>query len=98
MEKGACTQVVTRKKCSRSQLLVYTANLPSTLIGMEAGVGSRFLGRALRETRARRAPDSRTVDPRVAQKGSHFQVVFRRLLPRLGYQSAIWAVPIGFVA
>ena len=23
---------------------------------------------------------------------SHFQAVFRRLLPRLGYQSAIWAV------
>ena len=28
----------------------------------------------------------------VAKKGSHFQVVFRRLLPRLGYQSAVWAV------
>ena len=27
-----------------------------------------------------------------AKKGSHFQIVFRRLLPRLGYQSAIWAV------
>jgi transposase len=27
-----------------------------------------------------------------AKKGSHFQGVFRRLLPRLGYQSAIWAV------
>ena len=28
----------------------------------------------------------------VAKKGNHFQAVFRRLLPRLGYQSAIWAV------
>jgi len=28
----------------------------------------------------------------VKKKGSYFQVVFRRLLPRLGYQSAIWAV------
>jgi transposase len=28
----------------------------------------------------------------VAKKGSHFQVVFRRLLPRLGYKSAVWAV------
>jgi transposase len=28
----------------------------------------------------------------LAKKGSHFQSVFRRLLPRLGYQSAIWAV------
>ena len=27
-----------------------------------------------------------------AKKGSHFQAVFRRLLPRLGYQSAIWAI------
>src|ERR1700687_5833844 len=28
----------------------------------------------------------------VKRKGSYFQAVFRRLLPRLGYQSAIWAV------
>ena len=28
----------------------------------------------------------------MAKKGSHFQAVFRRLLPRLGYQSAIWAI------
>ena len=27
-----------------------------------------------------------------AKKGSHFQILFRRLLPRLGYQSAIWAI------
>jgi transposase len=41
--------VLVRKKFSRPQLLAYTANLPSSLIGMEAGVGSHFLGRALRE-------------------------------------------------
>jgi transposase len=46
---GSHAQVVIRKKFSRSQLLVYTANLPASLIGMEAGVGSHFLGRALRE-------------------------------------------------
>lgn len=28
----------------------------------------------------------------VKSKGSYFQAVFRRLLPRLGYQSAIWAI------
>jgi transposase len=28
----------------------------------------------------------------VKTKGSHFQAVFRRLLPRLGYKGAIWAV------
>src|SRR5437764_10822584 len=46
---GARSQVVIRKKFSRTQLLEYTTNLPSTLIGMEAGVGSHFLGRALRQ-------------------------------------------------
>jgi hypothetical protein len=29
----------------------------------------------------------------VKKNGSHFQAVFRRLLPRLGYQAAIWALP-----
>jgi len=28
----------------------------------------------------------------VKKRGSYFQAVFRRLLPRLGYQSAIWAI------
>ena len=46
---GERSQIVIPKKFSRSQLLEYTANLPSSLIGMEAGVGSHFLGRALRE-------------------------------------------------
>src|SRR5499425_3746596 len=46
---GMRSQVVARKKFSRTQLLHYTANLPSSRIGMEAGVGSHFLGRALRE-------------------------------------------------
>src|SRR5258707_12429236 len=46
---GNRSQVVVRKKFSRQQLLLYTANLPSSLIGMEACVGSHFLGRALRE-------------------------------------------------
>jgi transposase len=42
-------KVVARKKCSRTQLLRFTSNLPSCLIGMEACAGSHFLGRALRE-------------------------------------------------
>jgi transposase len=46
---GSRGQVVVRKKFSRQQLLLYTANLASSLIGMEACVGSHFLGRALRE-------------------------------------------------
>ena len=41
--------VVIRKKCSRKQLLAFTANLQVQLIGMEACSGSHFLGRALRK-------------------------------------------------
>ena len=42
-------KVIVRKKLSRKQLLAFTANLDSALIGMEACSGSHFLGRALRE-------------------------------------------------
>jgi transposase len=41
--------VVVRKRCSRSQLLAFTANLRVQRIGMEACSGSHFLGRALRD-------------------------------------------------
>ena len=41
--------VIVRKKFSRSQLLAYTANLPCSLIGMEACSGAHFLGAKLRE-------------------------------------------------
>ena len=41
--------VTVRKKFSRSQLLVYTANLPWSLIGMEACSGAHFLAAKLRE-------------------------------------------------
>ena len=45
----SCGNVVVRKRCSRSQLLAYTANVRVQRIGMEACSGSHFLGRALRE-------------------------------------------------
>ena len=41
-------QMVVRKRCSRSQLLAFTANVQVQLIGMEACSGAHFLGRALR--------------------------------------------------
>ena len=41
--------VVLRKKLSRKQLLVYTSNLPLSLVGMEACGGAHYLGRALAE-------------------------------------------------
>jgi transposase len=44
----ASGRVVVRKRCSRTQLLAFTANLQVQLIGMEACSGAHFLGRALR--------------------------------------------------
>ena len=41
-------QVVIRKRCTRTQLLTFTANVQVQLIGMEACSGAHFLGRALR--------------------------------------------------
>jgi transposase len=41
-------EVVVGKKCSRDQILRFTANLQVTLIGMEACGGAHFLARALR--------------------------------------------------
>jgi transposase len=44
----ASGQVVVRKRCSRTQLLTFTANLQAQIIGMEACSGAHFLGKALR--------------------------------------------------
>src|SRR5215472_8769124 len=43
-EKG---NIVLRKRFSRTQLLLRTANMPPCLIGMEACCGAHHLGRAL---------------------------------------------------
>ena len=46
---GERNKVLIRKKFSRSQLLAYTAKLPSSLIGLEACAGAHFIGGVLRE-------------------------------------------------
>ena len=40
--------IIIKKKFSRKQLLAYTANLPSSLIGIEACSGAHFMGARLR--------------------------------------------------
>jgi transposase len=45
---GEHNKVLLRKKFSRPQLLAYTANLPASLIGLEACAGAHFMGDALR--------------------------------------------------
>jgi transposase len=42
-------KVLLRKKFTQKQLITFTANMQTCLIGMEACSGSHFLGRALRE-------------------------------------------------
>ena len=46
---GERNKVLIRKKFSRAQLLAYIANLPSSLIGLEACAGAHCLGSKLRE-------------------------------------------------
>jgi transposase len=41
-------QILLRKKFTQKQLITFTANMQSSLIGMEACSGAHFLGRALR--------------------------------------------------
>jgi hypothetical protein len=46
---GERNKVLIRKKFSRTQLLAYTANLPASLIGLEACAGSHFMSTVLRQ-------------------------------------------------
>jgi transposase len=46
---GAAGKVLARKKFTQRQLLTFTANMQTSLIGLEACAGAHFLGRALRK-------------------------------------------------
>jgi transposase len=46
---GAAGKVLVKKKFTQRQLLAYTANMQTSLIGLEACSGAHFLGRALRK-------------------------------------------------
>src|SRR6202050_4610609 len=46
---GAAGKVLVKKKFTQRQLLAYTANMQTSLIGLEACSGAQFLGRALRK-------------------------------------------------
>ena len=43
------SKVLVKKKFTQRQLLIYTANMQTSLIGLEACSGAHFLGRALRK-------------------------------------------------
>jgi len=46
---GTSGKVLVKKKFSQKQLLAFTANMQTSLIGLEACSGAHFLGRALRQ-------------------------------------------------
>jgi hypothetical protein len=48
-ESCRCEWAVVRKRCSRTQLLTYIANVRVWVIGMETCSGAHFLGRALQQ-------------------------------------------------
>ena len=55
---GERNKILLRRKFSRSQLLAYTANLPASLIGLEARAGAHFMG-AHSENKGTRCDSSR---------------------------------------
>ena len=46
---GASGKVLVKKRFTQKQLLAFTANMQTSLIGLEACSGAHFLGRALKQ-------------------------------------------------
>jgi transposase len=63
-----------------------------TCPGKEESAEENRSSRSAKGNRYMRRILCQTAHAAARSKGTHFQAVFRRLLPRLGYQSAIWAV------
>lgn len=63
-----------------------------TCPGKDESAGENHNSRSAKGNRYLRRVLNQAAHAAVRKKGSHFQTVFRRLLPRLGYQSAIWAI------
>jgi transposase len=60
---GAAGKVLVRKKFTQKQLLAYTANMQTSLIGLEACSGAHFLGRALHKQGHDDGRSDRAVSP-----------------------------------
>jgi transposase len=63
-----------------------------TCPGKDESAGENHNSRSAKGNRYLRRVLNQAAHAAVRKKGCHFQTVFRRLLPRLGYQSAIWAI------
>jgi transposase len=63
-----------------------------TCLGKEESAEENHSSRSAKGNKYLRRVLNQAAHAAAKKKGSYFQAVFRRLLPRLGYQSAIWAV------
>jgi len=68
------------------------ASWVGTCPGLEETAEENHSSRSAKGNKYMRRVLTEAAQAAVKAKGSHFQVVFRRLLPRLGYKQALWAV------
>jgi transposase len=73
---------------SASQLCSWAGTCP----GSEESAEQNYSSRSPKGNRFVRRILTQAAQAAVKKKGCHFQSVFRRLLPRLGYKGAIWAI------
>jgi len=73
---------------SAAELTAWVGTCP----GKEESAEQNYSSRSAKGNKYLRRVLNQAAHAAAAKKGSHFQVVFRRLLPRLGYKSAIWAI------
>lgn len=70
----------------------HLASWVGTCPGQEESADQNHSSRTAKGNRYMRRLLNQAAHAAVKKNGSHFQTVFRRLLPRLGYKSAIWAI------
>ena len=63
-----------------------------TCPGKEESAEENSISRSAKGNKYMRRVLNQAAHAAARSKGTHFQAVFRRLLPRLGYQSAVWAI------
>jgi transposase len=88
-------QQIIAEVCAQASTFLSAAELTSwvgTCPGKEESGEENHSSRSAKGNKYLRRVLNQAAHAAVTKKGSHFQVVFRRLLPRLGYQPAIWAV------
>jgi transposase len=73
---------------SAAQLTSWVGTCP----GQEESAEENHSSRSAKGNKYLRRILNQAAHAAVKKNGSHFQTVFRRLLPRLGYKSAIWAI------